>query len=99
MISRHWRGLVKTEQADAYVKHLRTDTFRALEKMPGFLSASILRRPFGNGVEFVVVTQWASLEAIRAFAGDNVEVAVVPPKTRDMMIEYDQTVRHYEVVL
>jgi heme-degrading monooxygenase HmoA len=99
MISRHWRGLVKLEQADAYVNHLRTDTFPALQEIPGFVGASILRRSEANGIEFVVITQWTSLDAIRAFAGNDVETAVVPPKARDMMIEYDQVVRHYEVVL
>jgi len=44
------------------------------------------------------VTLWASMAAIRAFAGNNAVEAVVPPEVRAMMIEYDKTVRHYEIV-
>jgi hypothetical protein len=51
-----------------------------------------------NGVEFLVVTQWASIEAVRAFAGAEVESAVVPEKVQDMMVTYDRAVRHYEVL-
>ncbi|CAN7277606.1 antibiotic biosynthesis monooxygenase [Variovorax sp. LjRoot290] len=99
MISRHWRGLAKPAQADAYVEHLRIETFPALNTMPGFISASILRRSQALGVEFLVVTQWASLEAIHGFAGEDAETAVVPRKVQDMMVEYDRSARHYEVVL
>jgi heme-degrading monooxygenase HmoA len=98
MISRQWRGLAKAGLADAYVEHLQTETFPTICKLPGFISASILRRPVAEGVEFLVVTNWASIAAIHAFAGTNVEAAVVPQKVRDMMLEYDRVVRHYEVV-
>ena len=98
MISRQWRGLAKADVAEAYVEHLRMETFPAIRKLPGFVSASILRRTVPDGVEFLIVTQWASLESIRGFAGANPEVAVVPEKVREMMIEFDQLVRHYEVV-
>jgi heme-degrading monooxygenase HmoA len=52
----------------------------------------------GDYVEFLVVTRWASMAAIREFAGNNAVGAVVPPEVRAMMIEYDKTVRHYEVI-
>jgi len=98
MIARHWRGLAKADRADAYVAHLRQETFPAIRKLPGFKSASILRRDVPEGVEFLIVTIWASLEAIRAFAGANIETAVVPEKAQEMMLDYDRFVRHYDVV-
>ena len=98
MISRQWRGLARSDCADAYVEHLRGETFPAIARLPGFVDASILRRSVAGGVEFLVVTQWASLEAIRAFAGADVEAAVVPRNVQDMMLDYDRTVRHFEVV-
>jgi heme-degrading monooxygenase HmoA len=98
MISRQWRGLAKPGSAEAYVEHLRSETFPAVQRLPGFVSASILRRAVPQGVEFLVVTRWASIESIRAFAGSNAETAVVPEKVREMMVEYDHTVRHYEIV-
>lgn len=99
MISRQWRGLSKSAFAEAYVQHLQTETFPAIRKLPGFVSASILRRSVPHGIEFLIVTHWASIEAIRAFAGAEVETAVVPQKVQEMMIDYDRTVRHYEVVM
>jgi heme-degrading monooxygenase HmoA len=98
MISRHWTGLAKADCADAYVEHLQRDTFPAIRRLAGFKTASILRRPVAEGVEFLIVTNWASLDAIRAFAGDNVETAVVPDAVQRMMVRYDHTVRHFEIV-
>jgi heme-degrading monooxygenase HmoA len=98
MISRHWRGLAKASSAEAYVQHLRSETLPALAAIAGVAGASILRRALADGVEFVVVTQWDSLDAIHAFAGRNAEDAVVPAQVQAMMVEYDRVVRHYEVV-
>jgi len=98
VISRQWRGLAKPDHADAYVEHLRTETVPTLRKLAGFKGASILRRDSAPGVEFLVVTEWESVDAIRAFAGADVDAAVVPQEVDAMMIEYDRRVRHYEVV-
>jgi heme-degrading monooxygenase HmoA len=98
MIARHWRGLVKRERADAYVEHLQSQTLPQLVQLAGFHDARVLRRDLPQGVEFLVVTIWESLDSIRAFAGNDVESAVVPPEARDMMIEYDRMARHYQVV-
>lgn len=98
MISRHWRGLARPDAETAYQDHLRTETFPAIRKIDGFVDATILKRPLPNGVDFLIVTRWKSMDAIRKFAGSDPEVAVVPDKVRDMMIEYDANVRHYEVV-
>ena len=98
MISRQWRGLAKRAQAQAYVEHLRTDTFAQLRKLAGFVDASILRRDVDGGVEFLVETRWESLEAVGEFSGNDVDAAVVPDKVQQMMIEYDRRVRHYEIV-
>jgi heme-degrading monooxygenase HmoA len=98
MISRQWRGLCKPEYAEAYVEHLQTETFPALRRISGFVSASILRRLTDQGVEFLIVTQWFSIKAIREFAGAEAETAVVPATVQGMMVEYDRVVRHYEVL-
>jgi len=97
MISRQWRGFAKAACATEYEEHLRTETFPELEKIPGFIDASILKRPLDHAVEFLVVTRWESLEAIARFAGADTEAAVVPAKVQAMMIEYDRRVRHYEI--
>jgi heme-degrading monooxygenase HmoA len=98
MISRQWRGLARPSEAQNYVEHLRTDTFPGLRELPGFISASILSRPSGDGIEFLVVTQWRALHDIARFSGSDLEVAVVPTEVAQMMIDYDRRVKHYEVV-
>jgi heme-degrading monooxygenase HmoA len=98
MIARVWRGLAKTANAQDYVEHLKTDTFPQIRALPGFVDAAILRREVAQGIEFLVVTRWESLEAIRGFAGADAEAAVVPQNVQRMMLEYDHRVRHYEVV-
>ena len=98
MISRHWRGVARAAEADTYVRHLQHDTFPQLSRIPGFVSASILRRTAAAGVEFLVVTTWQSMEAIRQFAGEAADTAVVPPAVQAMMVEYDRAVAHYQVV-
>jgi hypothetical protein len=45
VISRHWKGIAKPGQAEAYVQHLKTDTFPKLSRIPGFIRASILSPP------------------------------------------------------
>ncbi|HEX6162301.1 MAG TPA: antibiotic biosynthesis monooxygenase [Vicinamibacterales bacterium] len=98
MIARHWRGVAKADQADAYIHHLQTETFPSIRRLPGFVSASILRRTVPAGIEFLIVTHWASFDSIRAFAGGDIDVAVVAPAAEAMMVDYDRFVRHYEVV-
>jgi len=90
--------VAKPNFAEVYVDHLRTATIPVLQQLSGFVDASILRRSVPEGVEFLVVTRWVSLESIRAFAGTAIEDAVVPQNVRAMMVEYDSIVRHYEEV-
>ncbi|HWC02489.1 MAG TPA: antibiotic biosynthesis monooxygenase [Methylomirabilota bacterium] len=97
MISRHWTGVARSGQVESYVNHLRTDTFPQLSAIPGFVRAAILRREVDGGTEFRIVTEWASLAAIRAFAGHDFELAVVPPVVQAMMDRYDARVAHYEI--
>ena len=99
MISRQWRALAHPNRAQDYVKHLRSETFPALQKIPGFVNASILSRPLGAGIEFVIVTSWDSMDAIAKFAGSDSEAAVLPAKAAAMMIEYDRRARHFEVIV
>jgi heme-degrading monooxygenase HmoA len=68
-----------------------------LEQIPGYEGAYVLRRDDDDGVEFVVLTLWRSLDAVRDFAGDDYERAVVTPEARDLLSEHDERVVHYVV--
>lgn len=98
MISRHWRGLVRKGKADDYIRHLDQETFPKLSGIAGFVRAYILRHELPAGTEFLIVTEWESLDAIQKFAGSDSEAAVVPAVAEAMMVEYDARVRHYEMV-
>jgi heme-degrading monooxygenase HmoA len=97
MVSRHWTGLAKSERANEYIAHLQNDTFKEIENIDGFISAHILKREVEEGVEFLIITEWRTLDAIRQFAGTSIDTAVVPKLVQDIMLKYDNKVRHYEV--
>jgi heme-degrading monooxygenase HmoA len=97
MIERHWKGIARKERANEYIAHLRNDTFEEIKKISGFISASILKRDLSEGVEFLVITKWETLEVIKQFAGERIETAVVPKLVQDIMVTYDKNVGHYEV--
>ncbi len=97
MIARHWRGIVKQECAEDYIRHLQLSTFPTLERLAGFRGAQILRRNIDAGVEFCIVTTWESLDSIRSFSGEGLTKAVVPAEARAMMLDFDREVRHYEI--
>jgi heme-degrading monooxygenase HmoA len=98
VISRIWRGLAHASRARDYIEHLQKETFPQLHRIAGFVDGSILQRNAEPGIEFLVVTRWTSVAAIRKFAGNDPAIAVVAPEVQQMMIEYDRKVRHYEIV-
>jgi hypothetical protein len=97
-VIRQWKGVARRELADAYVVHLRRETFPLLSRLAGFVTASILKRDVEDGIEFQVQTVWQSVAAIEAFAGKDISVAVVPPAAQALLARYDRDVTHYEIV-
>ena len=97
MIVRSWRGRAAKGNA-AYVEHFRRNVMPELREIEGFLGASLLREDRADEVEFLVLSRWASMDAVRAFAGTDVTRAVVEPEAVAALIDYDRTVHHYEVV-
>jgi heme-degrading monooxygenase HmoA len=99
MIVRMWRGQAKAETADTYERFVTTKVFAELPSIPGHRGAYLLRRPIENGneVEFIAVTLWESLAAIRGFAGDTIDRAVVEPEARAVLSSFDDFVRHFEL--
>jgi hypothetical protein len=97
MISRQWVGITKPGRADAYIRHLEHETFPALQQLEGFVRASILKREIGDMTEFKIITEWESVDAIHAFAGDDISIAVVPEPARALLSRFDDHVLHYEI--
>ena len=98
MIVRAWRGRASTANPDAYAEHFRKNVLPELREIEGFLGASLLRENRPQEIEYLVLTRWASMDAVRAFAGSEVSRAVVEPEAVAALEDYDRTVHHYEVV-
>jgi heme-degrading monooxygenase HmoA len=99
MIARMWRGFALPEKADEYVKHLQISVLPELQQIDGFQGVSLMRRDLAEEVEFIVLTLWESMDAIRKFAGENAELAVVAPAAQTLFRKYDSMVKHFEIVL
>jgi heme-degrading monooxygenase HmoA len=99
MISRVWHGWTTPSNADAYESLLKSEIFTGIQgrQIAGYGGIHLFRRNVGNEVEFVTVMWFESLEAVRAFAGEDYEVAVVPPKARALLSRFDGRSQHYEV--
>jgi heme-degrading monooxygenase HmoA len=98
MIVRLWRGRADLSRPDDYPRHFRDNVLPELRATPGFLGARLSRRESAGGIEFLVTTEWASLDSIRAFAGETLDVAVVEPQAVAALTSYDATVQHFEVI-
>ena len=98
MIIRAWRGRVSSANSDAYPKHFRDAVVPELHTAPGFLGTQLCRRADGDKVEFLVLTRWQSMAAVRAFAGPRVDKAVVEPGAVAALDDFDDTVQHYDVL-
>jgi heme-degrading monooxygenase HmoA len=97
MIARIWHGWTTHENADAYEKLLREEIFVGIERraLNGYRGIELFRREIGDEVEFVTVMRFDSLDAVRAFSGEDYESAVVPEKARKLLRRFDQRSQHY----
>ena len=101
MISRLWHGWTTRANADAYEQLLRGEVLPAIHRVKGFKGARLLRRDGKDKdeVEFVTLTLFDSLEAVKEFAGEDYEVAIVPPAARKLLARFDARSAHYATVL
>ena len=100
MLARLWHGWAKPESADAYEQLLRAEVLPGIERrIDGFRGVFLLRRDAGDEIEFVTITLFDSLDAVREFAGEDYELAVVPPEGQRLLAHYDERSVHYDVLL
>ncbi len=98
MIARTWHGAVPAEKAEAYHRYLLGTGVPDLKKTPGNRGVYVLRKRDGARAHFLMISLWDSLDAIRAFAGEDVERARYYPEDEDFLEELEPTVTHYEVL-
>lgn len=97
MIARIWRGVTPETKADAYLEYLHATGLKEYRSTPGNRGVTVLRRLANGRAEFVLISLWESMDAIRAFAGDDVEQAVYYPDDTQYLLELEPRVTHYEV--
>ena len=98
VIIREWRGRAAGSNPDAYPDHFRSTVMPELRRLPGFLGADLCRRQLGDKTEFLVLTKWQSMDAIRAFAGADAGKAIVEPAGVAALVDFDDRARHYETI-
>ncbi len=99
MIVRVWTAQTTAGQLPAYLEHLRGRVLPELKALEGYRGVTVLDRPLTDGIEVVVMTYWESMDAVRRFAGADVERAVVGKDAAAMLTRFDERVRHYVVAL
>jgi heme-degrading monooxygenase HmoA len=98
VILRVWRARAEPRRRDDYPRFFRDHVVPELRAVPGFLGATLAARDVDAVVEFTVITRWASLEAVRGFAGGVIDRAVVEPGAVATLRDHDQTVDHLTVL-
>ena len=98
MIARTWRGWTAASDADTYVDYLHETGLKEYRETAGNRGAWILRRIDGDRAEFVTLTFWDDMDAVKRFAGDEPERAVYYPEDERFLVDRENTVSHYELI-
>jgi heme-degrading monooxygenase HmoA len=98
MIARIWHGVTRASDFDAYWQLLQELAIPDYRRTPGNRGVRLFRRLEGDRAHFLTLSYWTSLDAVRAFAGDEIEVAKYYPEDRDFLLEFEPTVQHFEVI-
>jgi antibiotic biosynthesis monooxygenase (ABM) superfamily enzyme len=99
VIARLWRGWTSPQNAEPYERFLREQMFPSMRRVPGFRGVELLRRDADNEIAFVTISRFDSLDAVRAFAGDDYERAVIEPEARALLSRADERSEHFEVAV
>ncbi len=100
MISRIWHGWTSIEDAGKYETLLRADVLPGIHRIRGYTGAYLMRREAANHeMEFVTITQFTDINAVKAFAGKDYERAVIAPGAGKLLTHYDERSAHYETLL
>lgn len=98
MIARTWRGSTRVEDADTYLEYLHRTGLAAFRATPGNRGAAVFRRIADGRAQFVLVSLWESIEAVRRFAGEDEHRAVFFPEDERYLVGRDLHVDHFDVV-
>lgn len=97
MIARIWHGRTCGKDAEAYLAFLRARAIPDYQGTPGNRGVYLLRRIEGDAAHFLTITHWENIEAIRAFAGEDISRAKYYPEDKEFLLEFEPTVQHYDL--
>ena len=98
MIARSWHGMTPAAKADEYLAYLNRTGIPDYKATEGNRAVYVLRRIEGEHAHFLLISLWDSYDAIRKFAGDDLEKAHYYPEDDEFLLEKESTVLHYEVL-
>lgn len=99
MIARIWHGVTPKAKADEYGEYLNKTGVTDYQATAGNRGVHVLRRVDGEQAHFLILTFWDSIEAIKEFAGEDIEKARYYPEDQDYLLEFEEKVAHYEVIV
>ncbi len=97
-ILREWRGRALPANDDAVYEHYLKNLKPLLMETPGFEGVAVGKRDLGKLVEYVLISYWRDMDAVKTFAGSTVDKAVLPEGTSDVLLDSDTFVRHFEII-
>jgi heme-degrading monooxygenase HmoA len=97
VIARMWFGRTKAEDYDTYLSYLEESGVAALKETSGNRGVTVVRRLDGDEAEFGVISFWDSIDDVKAFAGDDVDVARYFPDDERFLLEFTPRLKHFEV--
>ena len=98
MIARTWHGVTLASRSDEYLEYLRKTGVKGYRAIPGNRGVYALRRTEDGKAHFLLISLWDSMDAVRRFAGPDVERAVYYPEDKEFLMELEPGVLHYEVL-
>jgi hypothetical protein len=100
MICRIWHGWTTTENSARYEAIVRGEVIPAIEdqRIPGFLSIDLVRRPVPEGYEFATIMWFTDIDSVKAFMGEDYDVAHVPERAQNVLSRFDASSAHYDVI-
>jgi heme-degrading monooxygenase HmoA len=100
LIARIWHGILKSKsQAEEYAEYMSQTGVKDLQATQGNRGVYVLRRVDDTRAEFVFISLWESFDAVRRFAGEDVDKAVYYPRDSDFLVELEPKVTHFEVLV
>ncbi|MBD0280625.1 MAG: antibiotic biosynthesis monooxygenase [Thermoleophilaceae bacterium] len=97
MTARLWRGAVRRDDGDAYAEYIERTGVAGYRSTPGNRGVTMLRRDVDDRCEFLVLSLWDSIDAVKAFAGEDYETAMFYPEDERFLIERDEKSSHWDV--